>query len=115
VLLQYDAPGSWNRLATRPADEVELRVVEVELSVTAQGLPRDARIVGVDPEQRLASQALRAAASAIYRPRLVDGEPVATAGVRFSQPFYVQRESAPPPAAPAPSPETPPPPVQGGG
>jgi tetratricopeptide (TPR) repeat protein len=115
VLLQYDAPGSWNRLATRPADEVELRVVEVELSVTAQGLPRDARIVGVDAEQRLASQALRAAASAIYRPRLVDGEPVATAGVRFNQPFYVQREPAPPPAAPVPSPATPPPPVQGGG
>ena len=115
VLLQYDAPGSWNRLAARPADEVELRVVEVELSVTAQGLPRDPRIVGIDAEQRLASQALRAAASAIYRPRLVDGEPVATAGVRFNQPFYVQREPAPPPAAPVPSPATPPPPVQGGG
>jgi tetratricopeptide (TPR) repeat protein len=113
VLLQYDAPDSWNRLAARPPEEVELRVVEVELSVTALGLPKDARVVGVDAEQRLANQALRAAASAIYRPRLVDGEPVATTGVRFSQPFYVLRDSGRPP--PAPSPQVPPGPAQGGG
>ena len=115
VLLQYDAPDSWNRHATRPPDEVELRFVEVELSVTAQGLPKEARVVGIDSGQRLANLALRAAASAIYRPRLLQGEPVATAGVRFSQPFYVLRESGTPPAAPSPAPATPPPPVQGGG
>jgi tetratricopeptide (TPR) repeat protein len=117
VLLQYDAPDSWNRLATRPPDEVELRFVEVELNVTAQGLPKDARIVGIDSGQRLANQALRAVASAIYRPRLVDGEPVATAGVRFGQPFYVLRDSGKPlPApSPSPSPQASPPPAQGGG
>jgi tetratricopeptide (TPR) repeat protein len=117
VLLQYDAPDSWNRLASRPPEEVELRVVEVELAVTAQGRPKDARVVGVDVEQRLANLALRAAASAIYRPRLVDGEPVVSAGVRFSQPFYVLRTSgAPPPdASPSPSPQSSAPPAQGGG
>lgn len=127
VLLQYDAPDTWNRLAGRPPEEVELRVVEVELTVTTQGRPKDARVVGVDVEQRLANQALRAAASAIYRPRLVDGETVLSAGVRFSQPFYVLRESgAPPPASspspppapasgPSPSPQAPAPAAQGGG
>ena len=115
VLLQYDAPVTWNRLATRPAEEVELRVVEVELTVTAQGRPKDARVVGVDVEQRLANQALRAVASAIYRPRLADGEPVTAAGVRFSQPFYVLRQSDTPTPAPAPAPPAPPPPAQGGG
>jgi tetratricopeptide (TPR) repeat protein len=115
VLLQYDAPGTWNRLAARPPEEVELRVVEVELKVTAQGQPKEARLVGIDVEQRLASQALRAAASAIYRPRLLDGEPVESAGVRFSQPFYVLRESGAKPSAPAPSPPAPAPPAQGGG
>ena len=115
MLLQYDAPVTWNRLATRPAEEVELRVVEVELTVTAQGRPKDARVVGVDVEQRLANQALRAVASAIYRPRPVDGEPVTAAGVRFSQPFYVLRQSDTPTPAPAPAPPAPPPPAQGGG
>ena len=117
VLLQYDAPDSWNRLAARPPEEVELRVVEVELTVTAQGQPKEARVVGVDVEQRLANQALRAAASAIYRPRLVNGEPVVSGNVRFSQPFYVLRESgAPPPASPSsPPPQPPAPPTQGDG
>lgn len=115
VLLQYDAPDSWNRLAARPPEEVEMRVVEVELTVNPQGQPKETRVVGVDVEQRLASQALRAAASAIYRPRLVDGEPVASPGVRFSQPFYVLRESSAPPPAPTQSSPTAATPPQGGG
>jgi hypothetical protein len=34
----------------------------------------------------------RAAATARYRPRIVDGEPQATGGVRFLQPWYVLRD-----------------------
>jgi hypothetical protein len=74
---------------------------------------KDARVVGVDVEQRLASQALRAAVTAIYRPRLVDSEPVASAGVRFTQPFYVLRETEPAGQTGPPPPSAPPP--QGGG
>lgn len=110
VLLQYDVPAGWNRYAARAPTEAELRYVELQLTVTTQGRPRDPRPVGTDDEQRLVNQALRAIGTASYRPRLVDGEPVETTGVRFTQPFYVLREAEPAAAAPLPAK----PPAQGG-
>jgi hypothetical protein len=70
---------------------VEFRSVEAELTVTAQGSVTDVR-AAPDLDRNLAEQVLRAAATARYRPRMVDGEPLATAGVRFLQPWYVLRE-----------------------
>jgi tetratricopeptide (TPR) repeat protein len=122
LLLGYAVPQDWNRYAGRAPDEVDVRHVEVELTVNAQGGVRDPHPVGGTDDERLVSQALRAAQSARYRPRLVDGEPTATTGVRFTQPFYVLREPAPtePTDAPPQSPEPPqpapaPPAGQGGG
>lgn len=91
VLLHYIVPGEWDRYARRPADEVEFRSVEVELTVTAQGGVTDLR-AAPDLDKNLAGQVLKAAATARYRPRMVDGEPLATGGVRFLQPWYVLRE-----------------------
>jgi outer membrane biosynthesis protein TonB len=91
---------------------VERLDVEMEMTVTATGSVRDPRVIAGGGDSRLASQALRAASGALYRPRLVDGQPVDTPGVRFVQPFYVLREddsSATPPDA------VPPPQAQGGG
>ena len=113
LLLEYQAPSNWNRNAQRPPKEVEIRHVEVELTVTAQGGVREPRAVGGTEEQRLVAQALRAAQTACYRPRLVAGEPAETTGWRFTQPFYVLRETEP--AKPADSPPPAPPPAQGGG
>lgn len=98
VLVHYALPESWDRYRKRPATEVELRHVEIELEVTAQGRAQDPRVVSDAGDPRLAEQALRAAATARYRPRLVDGLPVATTGVRFIQPFYVLLEKQPAPA-----------------
>lgn len=98
VLVHYVLPDSWDRYRNRPATEVELRYVEVELTVTAQGRVQDPRVVSDAGDSRLAEQALRAAATARYRPRLADGQPVASTGVRFVQPFYVLLEQPPPPA-----------------
>jgi len=125
VLLLYFAPDGWNRYAQRPPEEIERRDVELELTVTARGDATDARIVTPTADPKLASRAQQAVASARYRPRLVDGEPVATPGVRFVQPFVVLREAAAPaqaapaagkPAAAGPGESPPPgPPPQGGG
>jgi tetratricopeptide (TPR) repeat protein len=113
VLLGYLAPESWNRHAQRPPDEVEVRHVDIELTVTARGGVREPRPVGGTDEGRLVSQALRAVQTARYRPRLEGGEPAETAGVRFTQPFYVLRETEP--AGPTdPPPATAPPPLGGG-
>jgi TonB family protein len=115
-----------------PASVAAVRVQLAELAVTvsAQGRVREATIVNDAGDPRLGERAQRAAETARYRPRLEDGRPVETAGVRFVQPFIVLKAEAPrasdpaqpdqpdqPPApaetpAPAP-PDTPPP--QGGG
>lgn len=131
LLLHFAAPDGWNRYAQRPPEEVERRDVEIEMTVTAQGRVRDARVVVDGGDPRLALRGQRAAESGRYRPRLADGEPVDAPGIRFVQPFFVLRETAPAgkgageaspaPAEPAPQPASheepvpPPGPPQGGG
>jgi len=106
TLVYYDAPAGWNRYAGRPADEVELRNAGVELTVSAAGTVTTARIVEPTGIERLDENAVRAAESARYRPRFVDGAPAEAVGVRFVQPFYVLREKdEEAPAAAAPSQE----------
>jgi len=96
-LIRYLPPDNWDRHARRPPAEIERRDVELELTVSADGGIREPRVVAGVGDERLASQALRAVETARYRPRLVDGQPVETTGVRFVQPFYVLREDGPPP------------------
>jgi hypothetical protein len=132
-LLNFAAPEGWNRYAQRPPEEVERRDVEIEMTVTAEGRVEDARVVADGGDTRLASRGRRAAESGRYRPRLVEGAPVGTTGVRFVQPFYVLRAAPPdetpsdaagvaaepdepaPEAPPGDEPAAPPGPPQGGG
>jgi tetratricopeptide (TPR) repeat protein len=132
-LLNFVAPEGWNRYAQRPPEEVERRDVEIEMTVTAEGRVEDARVVADGGDTRLASRGRRAAESGRYRPRLVEGAPVDTTGVRFVQPFYVLRTAPPdeapsdpdgaaaepdepaPEAPPGDEPAAPPGPPQGGG
>jgi len=111
-LIRYVLPDNWDRYASRPPDEVERHDVEVALTVTADGGVRDPRVIAGGDDERLVSQTLRAVGTARYRPRLVDGQPVATTDVRFVQPFYVLRSDEPatkPDAGPAePAPAAPP-------
>jgi TonB family protein len=95
-LIRYTPPESWDRYAGRPAEEIERRDVEIELTVKADGGVSGARVVTGGEDERLGSQALRAAETARYRPRLVDGQPADTPGVRMVQPFYVLRDDPPP-------------------
>jgi len=127
LLLYYAAPDGWNRYAGRPAEEVERRVAELAVTVSAQGRVREATIVNDAGDPRLGQRAQRAAETARYRPRFEDGQPVETTGVRFVQPFIVLKAEAPPapdpaqpvqPPAPAETPAPAPPdtpPPQGGG
>ena len=110
LLLYFVPPDGWNRYAQRPPEEVERRDVAVEITVTAEGSVRDARIVADGGDPKLAARGQRAAESGRYRPRFVDGEPVDAPGLRYIQPFFVPRE-----AAPAVEPAPPPEPPQGGG
>jgi tetratricopeptide (TPR) repeat protein len=127
VLLQYPAIDGWDRYAQRPPDEVERRIVELELTVTAQGRVRDIKVIADAGEPRFATRTVQSIEGARYRPRFADGAPVDTAGVRFQQPVFVLRgeekeEAVPAPVAPdapapapEPAPEVTPPPSQGVG
>lgn len=100
VLLAYTPPGTWNRYATRPPEEVTLRSAQVSLTVTARGRVADPKVVSDAGDPKRGAQALRAAQSAIYRPRFVQGAPIDTPGVTIDQPFYVlvEKEDEPAPA-----------------
>lgn len=105
ALLYHGWSDSWDRYRDRPDGEAELRHIEMVLTVTAQGGIEDAKVVADAGDPQLAEQALRAVATARFRPRMEDGRPVATTGVRISQPVYVlvaaPAESAPAKPAPA--------------
>jgi tetratricopeptide (TPR) repeat protein len=89
VLLHYEEPEFWNRYAGRPSNEIELRNVEIDVTVTAEGLVRDPKVVNDAGDPKLATQAVRAANSARYRPRFENGEPVESPTTRLRQPFIV--------------------------
>jgi TonB family protein len=123
LLLYYVAPDGWNRSAARPPEEVERRNAELEVTVNPQGRVRESKVVNDAGDPRLGARAQRAAESARYRPRFVDGQPVETTGVRFLQPYYVLKAGPPgtgasaapdaaapdgPPVGPEPSPAAPP-------
>ena len=96
VLLHYDRPGFWDRYAGRPPEQIELRSVDVDLSVDANGLGTDPVVVDDAGDEYFVEATLKAIETARYRPRFVDGEPVPTDGVRFSQPFMVLIEAEEP-------------------
>jgi tetratricopeptide (TPR) repeat protein len=120
VLLAYVPPGTWNRYAGRPAEEVVVREAELAFTVTARGRIADPKVLSDGGDPKRGAQAVRAAQAAIYRPRLEKGAPVDTSGVTLNQPFYVlvEREAGatledetPPPSTPAPKATTTPEPA----
>jgi tetratricopeptide (TPR) repeat protein len=99
VLLHLFRPDDWNRYQKRPPTEVEVRNAVVEYTVSAQGRVEEAKVLDDSGDKRRGEKTAAALQStARYRPRLENGEPVATAGVQFSQPWVLL---LPPPATPA--------------
>jgi tetratricopeptide (TPR) repeat protein len=99
VLLHLFRPDDWNRYAKRPPAEIEVRNAVVEYTVSAQGRVESTRVIDDSGDKRRGEKTAAALQNtARYRPRLENGEPVATAGVQFSQPWILL---LPPPATPA--------------
>jgi tetratricopeptide (TPR) repeat protein len=118
VLLHIVRADAWNRYAQRPATEVEVLNIVVEAEVNARGQVVAAKVIDDAGDAKRAEKAAASLGSARYRPRFEQGQPVATTGVRFTQPWFAllpppEKPSAapppaasPPPAAPAASPGT---------
>lgn len=87
VRLYYPTPPGALRHLHRSPDDVRERYVVVEFTVTEAGDVANAKVVEEDANNRQVSETLSAISAARYRPRLVDGKPVATTGVRHRQVF----------------------------
>lgn len=97
VLLHYVPPGYANpeRLRRTPYDQIETKFVEVAVDVNEQGRVRNPRVLSNHGTERMGVDAVEAASTARYRPRFVDGKPVATTGVTFRQGYRTLREAEP--------------------
>jgi TonB family protein len=98
VRVFYPTP---NIAAPRPVSATAARdaqFVEVEFDVDAAGGVSAARIVDHDTKQRFADQVLSAVRDARFRPKFVDGRPVATAAMSYREVLNVtpasEREDA---------------------
>lgn len=90
VLLQIVRPDGWNRYAARPPEQVEIRNVVVGFTVGATGRVEAPKVVDDSGDAKRADKTVDALKdTAHYRPRLSDGEPVATPDMQFSQPWIV--------------------------
>jgi tetratricopeptide (TPR) repeat protein len=113
VLLHMIRPDRWNRYAERPPAEVEVRNVLVEFTVDAQGRPDALKVLDDSGDvKRGEKTAWSVRSTARYRPRFENGEPVATPGVQFNQPWILL---LPTPAAKPADPATQPPTQPQGG
>lgn len=89
VMVHVVRPDGWDRYAQRPRDQVEVRTVALEFSVTTEGRPQDWKVVDDSGDPKRAEKTLDALRTARYRPRFQDGDPVATDAVGWSQPWIV--------------------------
>jgi tetratricopeptide (TPR) repeat protein len=95
VRVFYPTP---NIVAPRPASGTETRdaqFVEVQFNVDANGRVSAPRIVDHNTSQRYADQVLSAVRDARYRPRFVDGQPVATAAVSVREVLSINTSPEP--------------------
>jgi len=102
VLLQCQRPDGWDRYSGRPSSEIMLKTVLLDVTVTSDGRAADITVIDDSGDKRRADQARAAAATARYRPRFENGQPVETRDVQFVQVFQVL---IPKPEAPAPAPQ----------
>jgi len=95
VLLQIVRPESWDKYSQRPRDEVEVRNVMIECTVTPQGRTEAWKVNDDTGDAKRAERTIDSLKTARYRPRLEKGQPVAATGVVFSQPWIVLLDTAP--------------------
>jgi tetratricopeptide (TPR) repeat protein len=90
VLLQVVRPDGWRKYAERPPEQIVIKNVLVEFTVNALGAVESARVLDDTGDPKRAEKVIDSLkGTARYRPRMANGEPVATTGVTFSQPWVV--------------------------
>jgi hypothetical protein len=73
------------------AVDTESRYVQTAFTVAADGGVRDAHIVDHDTRDRYARDILKAVRDSRFRPKFVDGHPVAATGITYRQVFWTAK------------------------
>ena len=87
VRVYFPTPNVLARLSAG-TEEVLSQHVLISLTVAADGSVADARIVEHDTRDRDARDILNAIRAASFRPKFVDGEPVAVQGIEYREEFW---------------------------
>lgn len=87
VPIFYPTPSFATRNLNRPAQETEDHFVQMEFTVQPDSTVTDVVVTDKDASDRQVSQVADALRASRYRPRFVDGKPVATTAVSYRQVF----------------------------
>lgn len=82
----YPTPGIVAHVPAQ-AEQARSYYVEVEFTVAADGSVTDERIVGHDTRDRYARDILNAVRASRFRPKFVDGQPVAAPAITYREAF----------------------------
>ena len=93
VRVYYPSPTRVTRTMLLPSEQVNERFVEVQFTVTDSGDVSDAKVTGASGTPREVSETLQAIRAARFRPKFVNGEPVATTGMTNREVFRTRKES----------------------
>jgi TonB family protein len=93
VRVYYPTPSQATRNIALPAEQVDETFVEVQFTVTDSGDVTDAKITEANGTQRQSSDTLAAIRAARFRPKFVNGGPVATTGMTNREVFRTRKES----------------------
>ncbi|HET9446030.1 MAG TPA: TonB family protein, partial [Steroidobacteraceae bacterium] len=94
VRVYYPSPTRMTKTMLLPAEQVNERFVEVQFTVTDTGEVSDAKVTGASGTPREISETLQAIRAARFRPKFVNGEPVATTGMTNREVFRTRKETA---------------------
>jgi len=94
VRVYYPSPTRVTRTTLLPAEQVNERFVEVQFTVTNSGEVSDAKVTDANGTPREVSETLQAIRAARFRPKFVNGEPVATTGMTNREVFRTRKETA---------------------
>jgi TonB family protein len=93
VRVYYPSPTRVTRTMLLPSEQVNERFVEVQFTVTNSGEVSDAKVTDASGTPREVSETLQAIRAARFRPKFVNGEPVATTGMTNREVFRTRKES----------------------
>jgi tetratricopeptide (TPR) repeat protein len=94
VRIYYPTPSVATSNQTLAEEEVDVRYVQIEFDIGADGAVTNARAVDHNAPMRLVTDALDAIRAARFRPRLVDGAPVPTLAMSHREIFKLRKREA---------------------